>query len=201
MTIYGKIKLWLVMGSMVLGISCTGCAGLTLDDMRTEGKELLEQGAQVNRKIVTDAVDTNQQVLNGEKGLDSGWKKVFEKEDLRIQYASPQRLDEKGTIESVEEFLEMAVPEQWQRTSEFPVKDEVELIFFVQQKITTKKSEEKYKNIANIRVFPEEKYVAITVAKGLIDLSEEFELNNNEFSTIYLVPEETVEYLTNFVER
>lgn len=43
--------------------------------------------------------------------------------------------------------------------------------------------------------------MAVTIGKGLIDLSEEFELSENKFSSVYYVPEEIMEYLEGFVNN
>lgn len=186
--------------AIMLIFSCTGCAGMSWEDMKSEGKSLLEQGENVNQQLASDAAEVNSELMTGNINLQAGdgWKSVFEKENLRIQYASTENLENKITIEDSDAFIEQLSLEQWELSDDFPADTESEVIFFIQQPVSNKMPDGKYKNIANVRCFPEEKYLTITIGSGLIDLSDEFELQDNEFSSVYRVPEECVNYLLKY---
>lgn len=62
-------KLIVVIGG-VLMLSCTGCAGMTWDEMKEEGANLVQQGAEINRNLESEAADMNSSVLSGNVDLD-----------------------------------------------------------------------------------------------------------------------------------
>lgn len=181
---------------IALIIACTGCAGISWGDMKEQGASLLEQGGELNKELSESAAEVNREILSSDTEFRNGWKSILEeKENLRIQYADWNNIKEKKNIEDFSSFVEALHLEEWKLTEGFPEGVKGGTVFFVQEPVNDKKTEGKYKNIANVRCFPEEGYVTITVAKGLIDLSESFEPQNDNFTSVYQVPEEVIEYL------
>lgn len=46
--------------------SCTGCTGMSWDDMKAKGEELLDQGKQINQQLEEEAKEINSNMLFGE---------------------------------------------------------------------------------------------------------------------------------------
>lgn len=187
-------KIIVVIGG-VLMLSCTGCAGMTWDEMKEEGANLMQQGEEINQNLKSEAADMNSSVLSGNVDLQKGWKTVFEKNGLQIQYAQTDDIEAKTEIEDVNAFIEALDLEEWELTDDFPENTDCEIIYFIQEPVTKKGQTQEYKNIANMRCLPDEGYVLITIGEGLIDLSDTFELEQNSYTSVYKVPEEVILFL------
>lgn len=187
-------KLIVVIGS-VLMLSCTGCAGMTWDEMKEEGASLVQQGAEINRNLESEAADMNSSVLSGNVDMQKGWKTVFEKSDLKIQYAQTDEIETKTDVTDTHAFIENLCLEEWELTDEFPENTDCEILYFIQEPVARNVQPQEYKNIANMRCLPDEGYVIITIGEGLIDLSDTFEPEQNGYTSVYKVPEDVIHFL------
>lgn len=180
-------------GCLMLSFVCTGCYGLSNDEMESQWDRLMEQGQSLHEELVSDAIETNSDILFvGDK------KFVFETEGLRIRYAEADDTDDKITVTDTEGFVESLSLEQWESVNILPSSNPDETVFFVQQPVTESGVNDDYKNIANLRIFPEEGYITITVGKGLIDLSDTFEIKDDGYTSTYKVSDDVIQYLQNF---
>lgn len=196
MSISLKKKVIPVLGLMLL-LLCTGCSDAVWDEMKEEGKELLEQSDEMNKELVAEANEVNTNVILNNVKTAKGWASLFEKENLRIQYVLSDKPDEKNTIENTEEFVEQMAVEQWKLTDEFPSDTQTEILFFIQEPISDGLDDSQYKNIANLRYFPEENYVTLTIGEWLVDSSENFDLEKTSLSSVYQVPDTVIDVLQN----
>lgn len=74
-----------VMAAIILMLlSCTGCTGMSWDDMKEKGKELLDQGEQINQQLVEEAEEINNNILFGDP-LDSEEYENVSNEDFDEQ--------------------------------------------------------------------------------------------------------------------
>lgn len=187
-------KLIAVIGGVLL-LSCTGCAGMTWDEMKEEGANLVQQGAEINRNLESEAADMNSSVLSGNVDLQKGWKMVFEKSNLKIQYAQTDEIEAKTDVTDTHAFIESLCLEEWELTDEFPENTDCEIIYFIQEPVAQNVQPQKYKNIANMRCLPDEGYVIITIGEGLIDMSDTFEPEQNGYTSVYKVSEDVIHFL------
>ena len=187
-------KIIVVIGGILL-LSCTGCAGMSWDEMKEEGAKLIQQGEEINENLKSEAADMNSSILSGNIDLQKGWKIVFEKSDLKIQYAQTDEIEEKTDITDINVFIENLYLEEWELTDDFPENTDCEIIYFIQEPVAKNVQTHEYKNIANMRCLPDEGYVLITIGEGLIDLSNIFEPMQDSYTSVYKVPEDVVQFL------
>lgn len=189
-----KKKIIVVIGGILM-LSCTGCAGMSWDEMKEEGAKLIQQGEEINENLKSEAADMNSSILSGNIDLQKGWKIVFEKSDLKIQYAQTDEIEEKTDITDIHVFIENLCLEEWELTDDFPDNTDCEIIYFIQETVAKNVQTHEYKNIANMRCLPDEGYVVITIGEGLIDLSDIFEPKQDSYTSVYKVPEDVVQFL------
>ena len=187
-------KIIVVIGGILM-LSCTGCAGMSWDEMKEEGAKLIQQGEEINENLKSEAVDMNSSILSGNIDLQKGWKIAFEKSDLKIQYAQTDEIEEKTDITDIHVFIENLCLEEWELTDDFPENTDCEIIYFIQEPVAKNVKTHEYKNIANMRCLPDEGYVLITIGEGLIDLSNIFEPMQDSYTSVYKVPEDVVQFL------
>ena len=187
----------LVFAAVVIGMTAvfTGCSGMSWSEMQDKGKELLEQGKEVNRQLESEAEKVNSGLTSENMQFGDGWSSVLGKNNIRIQYAQSEEPENKIMIEDTKEWLSQLLIEQWEPADSFPTNGKNEIVFFIQQPINEEEPNGDYKNIANLRYFPENDCIAITVGKGLLDLSDTFEVQEDGFTSVYRVPEDTIKYL------
>lgn len=189
---------------VLLTMGITGCAGLSYNEMQEQGKQLLKEGNEMNESLVKDAQEMNGSIEKSNSKIGIGWISVLEKisEDngnYRIKYALEDDLENKSSIHDIEDFIDNVDLKEWTQTDEFPKDINNTFVFFIQEK-TNDKTSSKYKNIANLRFLKEDNLIIITVAAGLIDLSDEFAPNNDSFTSVYKVPDSVIDYLLTVVE-
>ncbi|WP_342756654.1 hypothetical protein [Kineothrix sedimenti] len=106
--------------------------------------------------------------------------------------ASQNDLSNKTTIDDIQDFMKNLELDRWEVIDELPEKVSYDNVLFFQEEISDKN---KYKNIANVHLLEGKDIVLVTVAKGLVDLSDEFVPQDDSFTSIYRVPESVAQYL------
>lgn len=194
-------KIWkyllLSIMSITMLIGCTGCAGLSLKEMKSQGEQLLKDGSKMNDKLISDAQEVNASIVNSNGTVGEGWISELQKiavadSKYRIQFAFQDDLSTKTNMDDIQDFMGKLELDRWVLVDQFPEKISYDSVFFFQEQITDKN---KYKNIANVHLMDDDNIVLVTVARGVIDLSDEFIPKDDSFSSVYRVPESVTQYL------
>ena len=191
---------------VILTIGFTGCAGISFNGIKEQGKQLISEGNKMNETLAREAKETNEVFLKSKGKIGDGWISVLEKisednTDYRIKYVLEDDLENKSSVKDIESFIDDIDLDNWSEVNEFPDEINNHYVFFIQEKTSKKsKTTAKYKNVANLRFLEEDRLVLVTVVGGLIDLSDEFIPKNNYFTSVYKVPESVINYLLTAVE-
>ncbi len=186
-------------------MASVGCAGISLDEMKEQGNQFLNEGNEMHETLVNDSKQMNDSFFNGTIG--TGWISVLENirtdsTKNRIQLASINDIGDKSSVEDTASFINDLDLDNWTLVNEFPDELEYNYVFFIQEKISDETvTDIKYKNIANLRYFQEDGLIMITVSEGLIDLSDEFIPENNNFTSVYEVSDEVINYLLTIIKE
>ena len=79
--IMNRKRRMVVVVSLAMVLSCTGCTSLSAEAMRSQGEELLKQGQSLNRELAKSAEEMNSRILESLEIGSDGRKTIPEVTD------------------------------------------------------------------------------------------------------------------------
>ncbi len=135
-------KIWkyllLSIMSITMLIGCTGCAGLSLKEMKSQGEQLLKDGSKMNDKLISDAQEVNASIVNSNGTVGEGWISELQKiavadSKYRIQFAFQDDLSTKTNMDDIQDFMGKLELDRWVLVDQFPEKISYDSVFFFQE--------------------------------------------------------------------